>query len=193
MECPPLPVTGDSAGGSNDWVAAAAYGARTWVILMHDTSESHQMYTSSDGITWVERVSPLPAAYPVLAWNGVDLFMINDGGGNVATSPDGITWTAYSVPHNSHSLPYGAGVCLARGLSCALKTSGDEGSTWNTRISTTGGTIYALIYANNQFVSRKALIFPPDITPPSGRAANYYPPPKINTRRKYVRKTKSRY
>jgi hypothetical protein len=74
-------------------------------------------------------------------------------GGNLATSTDGITWTARTsgTTTSIFTVTFGNGIFIRGGISGALATSTD-GITWTARTSGTTTSIYKIRYGNGIFV-----------------------------------------
>ncbi len=75
------------------------------------------MMTSPDGSNWTSRSTSLPAGYwTAFAWNGSFFCVASITTGQVATSPDGITWTLTgTMPIVPHCMTYGNGLFVAAG------------------------------------------------------------------------------
>lgn len=72
----------------------------TWFATPNDTLGGDYIATSSDGVTWTNRVAALPYAgtwSPVVYGGGVYV-TIESGSGQAASSTDGINWTARTLP-----------------------------------------------------------------------------------------------
>ena len=73
-------------------------------IFVGITDSSSDVYTSSDGITWVLGSLPASARYFGLSYNGTNWVTARYNSGSTssaATSPDGVTWTARSLSQSS--------------------------------------------------------------------------------------------
>jgi len=70
-----------------------------------------RMYTSTDGITWVERSVPVTIGYRSAAY-GNGMFMAVGGNGTSAVrSYDGVTWAEFALPASAlwQVVAFGAG------------------------------------------------------------------------------------
>jgi hypothetical protein len=82
---------------------------------------------------------------------GNGLFVIAGAGGQLATSPDGITWTNRTSSFGAteiKSLTYGGGVYVAAGSSGKLATSTD-GINWTQQTSSFGTSIIQTVFNNS--------------------------------------------
>lgn len=110
--------------------------------------------TSPDGVTWLARASGTTNALTAITWTGSQ-FVAVGGAGTIVTSPTGITWTVRTTPNSTANLtgiawsPTAGFVVV--GVSGYHLTSPD-GITW-TRGSDLSGTLNAVVWAGNQFVT----------------------------------------
>jgi hypothetical protein len=101
---------------------------------------------------------------------GNGLFCLFDWGNSAAaTSPDGVTWTARTLPIGAgwQSSAYGAGLYVV--ISNHIYLTSPDGVTWTQRALPSAGDWRSIIYANGQFVivqygSSEALTSPDGIT-----------------------------
>lgn len=93
IETSPDGVTWTQRTAPNSHARREAAANATRIVVIAATS-TNKCITSEDGITWTERTLPATADWKSITWNAErGLFMVVDGT-NVATSPDGITWSA---------------------------------------------------------------------------------------------------
>ena len=105
--------------------SAIIYANNQFVAVSAGSSSSNVAATSPDGITWTARTLPTSATWGSIAYgNGVYLAVAGWSGNSTtssgnsttsnvaATSPDGITWTAQTLPNSSFgtSVAFGNGV-----------------------------------------------------------------------------------
>lgn len=115
--------------------------------------------TSTDGVTWTYRATPIASKIVGFAWNGSNLYMVITNDGKTATSPDGITWTVKTTngANSGVGIVYGAGLWVAATGSVSntvtqIYTSADNGTTWTARTSTySSASINDLTFANGRF------------------------------------------
>ena len=132
-------ATAPSSAAANFSYNDAAYGASRYVFV----GSNGTIYSSSDGTTWSTQ------AFSGVTWNSVifenSLFVAV---GNVATalgcatSLDGVTWTARTMPStgtNWNSVAYGNGLYLAVASSSSTSATSPDGITWTAR--TSGGSL----------------------------------------------------
>lgn len=109
---------------NGDFFCAIASGTRT-------------VWTSTDGITWLSHANALPEAtlWCSIAWNGTAFCALGayDGGsGRLATSPDGVTWTARTPAISSgvQVIAVGTKFWVIGGINNQTKYSIDDGASW---------------------------------------------------------------
>ncbi|HRE08106.1 MAG TPA: hypothetical protein PKX00_20985, partial [Opitutaceae bacterium] len=108
-------------------------------------------YLSTDGINWNARAR-LEPQYATAFGSGTWVTV----GGDIGTSPDGLTWTDRSVPTTStvtlRGVAFGAGQFVAVGDSGYIFTSPPPGTTWTQRSASTSANFNGITYANGLFV-----------------------------------------
>lgn len=98
---------------------------------------------STDGINWKQSTLPASAAWEGVAWNGTNLCVCSQytsttNGGSIATSPDGITWTARTIADGAWKDVESNGtnfVVIGTGNTLGFVNSAystDNGVTWTT-------------------------------------------------------------
>lgn len=171
-----------SSAGHADW-SAVVNNSSTWVALASGTATNQNVATSPDGITWTLRTSAIPCAvWSSIAWNGT-IFCAMQGAsptqllltGNInvttgyavtnqcMTSPDGITWTARTLPASlrwtgiasngsifvaTHAGDYTT--ATAAGTATTCYTSSD-GITWTSRTIPVAGSWYNVAWNGSVF------------------------------------------
>ena len=146
----------NALGSTNGVCVTHAIG--TWVV----GGAMAKIMTASDptGI-WTLRSNPFvsPNAVDDVAY-GLGLFVAVGGNygviGRIATSPDGITWTARTSSFGSTTIlaiTFGNGLFVAGGENGKIATSPD-GITWTQRVSPFGGDhIRGMGFGNNTYVA----------------------------------------
>ncbi len=143
----PGPTDRGAAAFSDDavtWTAATlpankgtmtgvAYGAGVFVAV----GETGRIYTSADGTTWTDTVSPVTNTLVSVEYAN-NQFVVVGAAGRILTSSDGITWVnrTVSTANTLGSLTFHDGAWYASAATVECFTSTDA-FTW-TRISTTG-------------------------------------------------------
>jgi len=93
---------------------------------------------SSDGISWTAASMPTLQNYAAFAWNGSIWVAV---GQQMASSPDGINWSAQALPPGGYYLwvtySAGLGLFIAVGNNCAAYSS--DGMTWTASPSVPAG------------------------------------------------------
>lgn len=118
---------------------AVSYGAGVFVAV----GENKKIVSSPDGATWTARFANLsgsgicrcyyPTLYDVSFGDGKFVTIGGyGGGGGVASSPDGITWTVGGGVEQTSNIGYGAGLWLSFSLYGTMETSAD-GLSWSLR------------------------------------------------------------
>ncbi len=148
---------------SSLWWAAVAYGNSTFAAVamgVTNSAGSTVSAASADGVTtWTASSGGLPAS---VAWNsltfGGGLFVASSAV-NIATSPDGLVWTARTNPvaANWQAAAYGNGTFVLLSVNTGdFATSIDGGVTWvaHTPMPSSLGYGAGLIaYGNGTFVA----------------------------------------
>ena len=121
--------------------------------------------TSADGITWTAQdMSTLPFAQPWdlkgVVWTGTQFVAVGGGDGLfpgevLATSPDGVTWTARNYLAVSHAalagIAWSGTLLLAVGGNGEILTSPD-GVTWTGQASGSSSNLLGVTWSGTQFV-----------------------------------------
>jgi hypothetical protein len=111
--------------------------------------------TSTDAINWTARTSIVGAWQGVTYGNGMFVAVAEDGDNRVATSPDGITWTARTPAEVNawQEVTYGNGifVAVASGGTNRVMTSTDA-INWTARTSIASAWS-SIVYGNGMFVA----------------------------------------
>lgn len=132
-------------GYTGSYFLGVATNDSIWVAVGGDgsTGTPGAIYTSADGVTWVDRTPATNMIYFFkVHWDGTNFIA---GSGNAAagawTSPDGITWTARTLPGiASTSLAYrfadnGSGRVVCGANNGKLWYSDDSGASWTAATS----------------------------------------------------------
>jgi hypothetical protein len=123
------------------------------------------IFTSADGLTWVEQSTFLPALVTQIAnrnlygvavgSDGINpLFVAVGETGLIMTSPDGITWTSTnSGTNNLNAVTYASGTFVAVGDKGTILTS-PNGATWTpVLLGTTVPYFQSIAFGNSAFVA----------------------------------------
>jgi hypothetical protein len=142
-------VAGGNLPATTNW-ESIAFGNGTFVAVSNVVATS-----TNGGVTWVSRTMPNSLYYAVTYANG--LFVAIGGTNNCATSPDGITWTARTIPTTGglwQAIIYARGtfIALSSGGSAVAATSPD-GITWTQQAMPLSSSWYSIAYGNNIFVA----------------------------------------
>jgi len=137
-------ISGSKVLGDNLIISGIAYSSSegTWVAV----GSQNQGFYSKNGTEWIFVDIKFGATYDVWAvcWDSTNsLFIAVGEAGKVSTSPDGITWTARTIPAWSGSNIY-AVFTDDGGVSCAVGANGytatsPDGTTWTDRGAVSGG------------------------------------------------------
>lgn len=137
---------------SRSWVAVQ-WGGTVFCAIAKNTNISA---TSSDGRTWTEHSTmPSTTAWEDLAWNG-SVFVAVGAAGVGATSPDGVTWTAITLPGGLGYFEVealGAFLVATASSSTQAAYSNDNGVTWTQFSMPSSQDWKALIASNGFFVA----------------------------------------
>lgn len=127
-----------------------AYG--NGVYVCGGTLNSGQCQTSPDGVTWTTRSSAqLIGITRRVVFNG-SLFVALGNQSTISTSLDGITWTQrFTASNYLEDLCVGDTAFVACGTGGKIATSAD-GISWTERSLATTKSLYAITFANRQFV-----------------------------------------
>jgi len=135
-------------------------GVNTNFVAVGNNGTTPCCMTSTDGKSWTQYTLPGASGvvYYAVAWNG-SVYCAVGSSGNVATSPDGVTWTARSgVTGNSSSIAWGSGVFVTTGGSMWPYSSPD-GITWTQRVFSGSDACEAVAYGNGQFIAMHWTMF----------------------------------
>lgn len=141
---------------SQTWMSVT-YGAGLFVVVGQATST---VLTSPDGITWTTRTAALPSTS---TWSSVtysgSLFVAVGSTTAAASSPDGLVWTARTLPVSATwaAVTYGGGLFFAVGTS-GVGASSPDGTTWTQRTVTPSATWAAVTYGGGVFVATSASV-----------------------------------
>jgi len=165
--------TVDSAKGDATWIAmdvgnlinyikAIAYGNGKFVA-----GGANEMAYSSNGATWtavadstfgdgdtIEEIIYSNNRFIAVGWN-YNRLVLGNNGGKMATSTDGVTWTAVDSGLSAiYAITYGNGRFVAGGDRGKMAYSSD-GVTWTAIADSTFGTstISAIAYGNGKFAA----------------------------------------
>jgi hypothetical protein len=149
------PTPGDSGGhGSSDWEVFGNLGSTT-----ENLETSAIVGVAQNAATpWTQQTSSFASDTLVSVTYGNGLYVVGSNSGNLATSPNGTTWTqqtsSFSIGTDGiYGLTYGNGLYVAGGTSGKLATSPD-GITWTQRTSSFGTSlIYGVAYGNGLYVA----------------------------------------
>ena len=85
---------------------------------------------------------------------GAGIHVIGGGGGKIATSVDGETWTEQTSPFGDdiNAMVYADGIFVACGMDGAIASSVD-GETWTARTSGTNDALYKVKYLGGRFIA----------------------------------------
>lgn len=133
-----------NSGGANDWFDVAYDGASTWLAV----GQSGDLYTSSgDFSAWTQRTPDAAFAgnFNSVVWDPVGLqFVAVGAGGEIQTSPDGITWNQETTPSaavmNSVQVDPSGLLIAAGGSGADVIWSSVDGATWVNRSPATANT-----------------------------------------------------
>jgi uncharacterized delta-60 repeat protein len=133
----------------NNW--SVTYGNNTFVAV----GNNHQIYTSSNGISWSQQTSPISQSFNGVTF-GNNMFVTVGLTGTIITSPDGYTWTSRNsgTANNLSAVTYGNNTFVAvGGISNSTILTSPDGITWTPRNSGTGAWLNGVAFGNNMFVA----------------------------------------
>lgn len=126
-----------NSGAATGWTARATNGIGTTIFGGHITSTSAISSSINAGASWIAQTTP-NGTFGALAY-GNGMFVALDTPGTASTvaasSPDGVTWTARTLPTSSiwRSVTYGNGIFLALSNTGTNAATSTDGMTWTTR------------------------------------------------------------
>jgi len=146
----------------NTWTAGTVV-SRQWVAVQRGGSifcaiakSTNISATSSDGRTWTEHATmPSSTAWEDMCWNG-SVFVAVGAAGVGASSPDGITWTAITLPGGLGYFEVealGAFLVATAAGSTYAAYSNDNGATWTQFNLPSAQDWKALIASNGYFIA----------------------------------------
>jgi hypothetical protein len=116
-----------------------AWNGSLWVAVGFNGDASVTIINSSDGETWTPSdTNPFGTAYGI-AWNGSLWVAVGAGTATIATSPDGITWTARTNPFDGgvgQGIAWNGSLWVAVGYNNSYTESiltSSDGITWTAR------------------------------------------------------------
>jgi hypothetical protein len=134
---------------------SVAFGNGVWVITQGQGSSFVTCARSTNGTTnWSNPGMPVSST-----WRGViygnNVFVAVGGSGNIATSPDGATWTAQTsgVTTQLTDVAYGAGVFVAIPDASNVAITSPDGITWTQCILPSSVSWSSITYSGMQFVA----------------------------------------
>jgi hypothetical protein len=116
------------------------------------------IFTSTDLITWTQRLTGAVSTISDFAWNGTNLYMAQANSGHVYTSADAITWTlrGSNASTASCATTFGAGLFVTAVNTGGAGSTGyytsTDGVTWTGRTATTTTLRYSIAFGNSIFV-----------------------------------------
>ena len=124
-------------------------GAPTISINQPGTIDiSNAPTVSTSGVGWIPQTGVVGSWLSVVYANG--LFLASSGGGEIMTSPDGITWTAISAPGSVYSITYGNNTFVAVGYHSVMTSP--DGITWTAQTAAEANVWHSATYGNGLFV-----------------------------------------
>lgn len=120
------------------------YGAGKFVLV----GSEGKIATTTDGITFTPRISNVSANLHAVRWNG-SLF-VAVGVGVILTSPDGINWTARSVPMplaglELNSVAFGNNKWVVTGGGGAIAVAAADAISWEQKASNLTGVTFSVV------------------------------------------------
>jgi len=145
---------GTTPSSSTVWTGVT-WGGGQYVACGYGVSPTHELMTSTDGITWTGRGTVSGSQLNAVCHGtpgGSDLYVAVGLSGTIATSPDGVTWTNRTGPSITfRDVVYGGGTFVAVGTLGGIATS-TNGTDWTDR-STGDRTLNGVTYASGTFVA----------------------------------------
>lgn len=146
------------------WTARTAATSANWnsvcyanglFVAVNGNSTGNRVMTSPDGITWTARVTPPDKTWISVCY-GNGLFVAVANGGGAMYSPNGIIWTAGTIPTQTwNSVAFGNGIFVAvcdNATGTRVATSTD-GNTWTFQTTPVNNNWNSVCYGNGQFVA----------------------------------------
>lgn len=134
-----LPNT-NGRGASNGAGSSSGVASNGAMVVMLGAPTTTKCITSTDCVTWTERTLPASAQWSGVSWNARSGKWMAIASGQIATSADGIAWSAsglvapfagVAIALTSYGRMWVASGSTAGGLS-QLRVSVDDGATWLT-------------------------------------------------------------
>lgn len=128
------------------------YGGGTFVAVAYGSTAAA---TSTDAVTWTPQVLPASSNWNSVTY-GNSVFVAVGNGTNAASSPDGITWTARSLPSsiwNAVAFGNGAFVAVGSGGGPTYVANSPDGFTWTARTIPGGASWTAVTYGAGLFAA----------------------------------------
>jgi hypothetical protein len=131
-----------------------AYGGGVFVAIGHDPAGT--IWRSADGETWTNITSAsISTALLSGATYGEGLFIVTGSGGEILSSPDGLTWTRQGASVTSATLSaatYGNGMFVAGGSTGRIVHS-PNGIDWQEVLTDDSAWFKGLVYGEGLFVA----------------------------------------
>ena len=138
-------------GGTSDTWLNAVYGNGVYVVI----GQSHSL-TSTNGTVWTSHALAFQVEGSAMAF-GAGLFVVNETGGGLYTSPDGAVWTHIAKPSWFHaiwdSVAYGNGRFVAASAGLAQTWTSTDGFAWTEGSLPEFSRPNAVTFGNGQFVA----------------------------------------
>lgn len=124
-----------------------AYSGSTYVVVGGQNGVVGTIITSTDGTTWVPRVSGTTQLINDVIWSGTQFVAVGNTG-YISTSPDGITWTIRTsgTGGNLNTITYNGTTFVARNASASTIVTSTDGITWSASTVSTGSWANAIIW-----------------------------------------------
>lgn len=131
--------------------SSIAYGNGVYVAVSKTSGTAYA--TSTNGSTWTARTSLPSGVYSEVLYAGGKFVAV--GTNIVATSTDGLTWSAGTIPAGTWGgVTYGNGVYVAvQSVSSSTAASSTDGATWTARTLPSAQTWTDVAYGNGNFIA----------------------------------------